>query len=1078
IPTALLYLMLHHALDLSYVEVSLILHQKAELISQQEAGRARIEPSFVHVQQGKRSTESRWQYLYSNPEVITGDAEVSVGAYIPTILKTEVATAYLYEQVKAMEVLKNVPTSRLERVFAEHIDCCSYRLDAWKGAIMNFRLSEMREASNPNNETYTKGIFLGAYGYLENLRPENKVLTPVALEDRSLNEIFIKDQNEQLVSDKTNGGYIMAPSLNHAVTASILRNGYISNDTPDALRVNLSSERVRKALSVIEGIRGGQSLGALLGYYLERGLHESHPGVELDYFIYQLRKAFPLVSNKNKDTNVDESSPQPISSVEAIEARNVIDGLAVIEQIKLSGTATYPFGKSFLPAVDVPAQATAINEEVQKIMDINDAVADVAIAESVHQIVQGNYDRGAATLDTFSKGNFPPIPDVIQTPRTGINITHRIGLQLKTGIDPAAGLTPRAQAEPAMNDWLKSVLPVAADIVCLASYGTVIDEIVSVSMLGLEPIDLLYLINTESDQAMKEIDDRVVKFILDKPLVRPDTQVSIDYMKRVAGKYSFFELAPLVKSLRSLLLASRPLQANDVLLPTSSPKNTPSQEFLNDQRLVLRYTKLFSVLNNELKALALASSTLVSDAVANRAQILAQADQLSQDLEKILFEMSASGLPQSGFGYIAEARGNVYRSVIKKFNEIISSWDTRMDAFDKLMDDYNSLGAAATIDEKFTILQRARSEVSTTAPLTLPADPDIYRGNVLAMRGLFASKQNELKAVTSATSKSVAQLLSDANAALVDVSNYDLTNRSVKPEEDQLIFFVQDIALKAKQLTDDLFARLAKTKTLIDEAGLTTDGTKRVKNLLEAGKLLFHEDFKIIPEFTVDDDTGQQWANSFAQRDLLMHYSNQEGIDFPEDNWLYGIARVREKMHHWENITLLCEAFGVEDMQLHPVQFPFVDNDSWLGLSFPSTYNIDSERLLYTAFYADGFDKAKKQCGLLVDEWTEVIPSKKETAGIAFHFDRPNTEPPQVMLLAMPSEFTGAWKWEDLLDTVIETFKMAKGRGIQPSQIDGTGYGRFLPAVISSMVAYPVTPSLNFSFNNNIHEQFLNLLHE
>src|SRR5690606_17893204 len=94
----------------------------------------------------------------------------------------------------------------------------------------------------------------------------------------------------------------------------------------------------------------------------------------------------------------------------------------------------------------------------------NDAIADIAMAESVHQVVLGNYDRAAATLDTYSKGNFPPIPDVVQTPRSGTNITQRFGLQFEINIDPNVSpnsmpVSPRSKAEPVLNKWLASVLP-------------------------------------------------------------------------------------------------------------------------------------------------------------------------------------------------------------------------------------------------------------------------------------------------------------------------------------------------------------------------------------------------------------------------------------------------------------------------------------------------------------------------------------------------------------------------------------------------------------------------------------------
>jgi hypothetical protein len=54
----------------------------------------------------------------------------------------------------------------------------------------------------------------------------------------------------------------------HLVDAFI-RSGYLANATPanpGTMTVNLSSDRVRLALSMLEGIRNGQNLGALLGY--------------------------------------------------------------------------------------------------------------------------------------------------------------------------------------------------------------------------------------------------------------------------------------------------------------------------------------------------------------------------------------------------------------------------------------------------------------------------------------------------------------------------------------------------------------------------------------------------------------------------------------------------------------------------------------------------------------------------------------------------------------------------------------------------------------------------------------------
>ena len=86
-----------------------------------------------------------------------------------------------------------------------------------------------------------------------------------------------------MFTDSENAGFIHGPSLNHAVAAAVLRNAFITHadsDKTDPMSVNISSERVRTALSLIEGVRNGQGLAELLGYQFERGLHERYPGLE------------------------------------------------------------------------------------------------------------------------------------------------------------------------------------------------------------------------------------------------------------------------------------------------------------------------------------------------------------------------------------------------------------------------------------------------------------------------------------------------------------------------------------------------------------------------------------------------------------------------------------------------------------------------------------------------------------------------------------------------------------------------------------------------------------------------------
>ncbi len=71
--------------------------------------------------------------------------------------------------------------------------------------------------------------------------------------------------------------------------------------------VNLSSDRVRKALKVIEGIQNGQSLAALLGYEFERGIHDNNDVSHVDQYIFKIRRKFPLAGNQIRSKKTDTS---------------------------------------------------------------------------------------------------------------------------------------------------------------------------------------------------------------------------------------------------------------------------------------------------------------------------------------------------------------------------------------------------------------------------------------------------------------------------------------------------------------------------------------------------------------------------------------------------------------------------------------------------------------------------------------------------------------------------------------------------------------------------------------------------
>ena len=328
-------------------------------------------------------------------------------------------------------------------LLAETLDCCSHRLDAWITAAAALRLDDMRS-------DVPQGLLLGAYGWLENLA----LRTPDAA-----GQVDGRD----VLNDVTDGGFIHAPGLTHAATAAVLRSGRLTHRRGDpnstAMDIDLSSTRVRDALALLDGMRQGQSLGALLGYRLERRLHEaSGDGLELDRFTYVLRALAPLRGGKLTEPNA------PVQ--ESLSASDVVDGLRLMEideAVIRQKLAEGPADPHYIVPPDrwlgpTPLEADAVLAVIADLERTHDAVADLLLAESVHQLICGNAARAAATLDALGAGEAtPPEPEVARTPRFGVSIQHRLAILIPepfaTRHSGWSTIAPRARAEPSLEIW-------------------------------------------------------------------------------------------------------------------------------------------------------------------------------------------------------------------------------------------------------------------------------------------------------------------------------------------------------------------------------------------------------------------------------------------------------------------------------------------------------------------------------------------------------------------------------------------------------------------------------------------------
>ena len=348
---------------------------------------------------------------------------------------------------RALAELSSVPSAELDRLTRTALDACSHRLDAWLTAVATQRLAEVRNA-------HPTGAYVGGYGWVDGLVPK-----PAAQPAPQLP----RGEDGPLVVDPTNSGYVLAPSLTQASTAALLLSGHLSHRgsggaAAEAFAVDLSSDRARVATWLLDGVRQGQPLGALLGYRFERGLHDrSRPGLELDRFIRPIRSLAPIVADA-ADTH---------EAVEAMAASGVVDGLELLRRWRDEPAfVTSRLGSATPPAT--ASERAAVQAELESMAADADAVADLVLAETVHQMASGNLARAAAMSDAVSSGQGPPPePDVLRTPRPAHDYQHRLVTLVPMSTTAAPGWAAarhRRRAEPRLERWVAGLLGPASSI--------------------------------------------------------------------------------------------------------------------------------------------------------------------------------------------------------------------------------------------------------------------------------------------------------------------------------------------------------------------------------------------------------------------------------------------------------------------------------------------------------------------------------------------------------------------------------------------------------------------------------------
>lgn len=392
----------------------------------------------------------------------------------------------------ALDLLATRTADELEWLLRESLGLGTHRLDAWTTSLAAEKLNRMR-AARP------AGLQVGAFGWVSDLAPRDAA--------------------------RPSAGFVHAPSMAHAVTAAVLRSGWLAHGASDddsAAAVDVSSARVRAAAWLLDGVRQGQDMGDLLGYQFERSLHEL--GAD-----DQIR---PMRLKVLRGTgHPDEPPDEPVDGIDLLDLdrSGALGGVPQLVRIALD-----QLDAAF------------------------DAANDTGLFEAVHQLTGANLERATAMLEALATGT-KAAPELLatRTPRASLPVEHRVLVLLgEAEPHPGRGWDPggeRDQLAPALAAWVAGLLPAAAQVGLTVTAG---GRSVALTMadLHLGALDALWLAGDDPDQVPAPLVTLAAGVAQGRGL---SGEFAVDPAGRGAGRVSLRELGVLAVELRRAIDALR-----------------------------------------------------------------------------------------------------------------------------------------------------------------------------------------------------------------------------------------------------------------------------------------------------------------------------------------------------------------------------------------------------------------------------------------------------------------------------------------------------------------------------------------
>ena len=515
-----------------------------------------------------------------------------------------------------------------DRIIGGFLDIFTYRIDAWFDGLLHYILCEhaLRGQKLQNNKylyvlnsknvsPIVTDLRVGAYGWVFDLSENTRKPVDAKTRDQIERDMKLPAKNNgqpiYYHTGEDQAEYIVAPSLQHAITAAILRSGYLrtrKNQGDGYLCVNLSSTRARQALRMVDGIKSGLPTGVVLGADLERYLHDAHAyygnQYEMDRFIYPLRRLFPQT--------VDIQSEDQRSSIYTME---VVNGEALLNTFlhkwNYEGSIydwLVEHGKKELDWVDQMWTLMNHRDEylfmlfrlIERMYDSYDALNDLLLSEGVHRLVLNDEASYYAICDfmTKGKGNLPE-PEILNSPMENVVISHKAVIAMPTKLAPSYRQDKNimGNVEPTLSYWLSSLLGSMNTIYFYVSYEEGDYEMCSLADMGVEPLEYLQLYsNTEQFARFLELAWRLknqqwngnVRIELGNPYNNGLGETDKDIL-------NVYENVWRMDQIKKLLKYSHSIQASE--LKANGYYKAEDEEFVDLNELIGRYRFAWNKMN-------------------------------------------------------------------------------------------------------------------------------------------------------------------------------------------------------------------------------------------------------------------------------------------------------------------------------------------------------------------------------------------------------------------------------------------------------------------------------------------------